>query len=217
MTDKIAFRMPVKIDRPYGTHRFDVYSTKINRPITIYRKRQLEAWVVLEYDVDVMDFCERPLVIDRETERAPRSVDFWIKRSTESAFWLLLRPAEQRCLDEGRHPYPAFEQWAIDQGVRLELLNDHALQVPGYLMQNYRTALHYIESNSELVPNALLDAVPAACATSRSLSAIERELAPADKVLVRTAIFMCVVRGILSTDSFLDRPLGPHTLFWRRS
>jgi hypothetical protein len=211
----ISFSRPLKIDRPFGTHRFDMFSTKINRRLTLYGRRSLEAWVKLEYDKNVTTFCEYPITL--ENTSPPRHVDFWVKDSNESVFWMLLRPAEQRDLDGGGTLFLAFEQWAADRGAKVRLLTQENLNVPPLLLQNYELALHYVQPNISLVPEDMRGDVRERYNNSFSLGALERELAPADPILIRTMVFAGLVAGELECDTLAIERLGIQSVFRRRT
>ena len=51
---------PTAMIRPRGEHGFEVFSPKLSRRLTIYRRVVLDAWMLIESDPSVVTFSERP-------------------------------------------------------------------------------------------------------------------------------------------------------------
>src|ERR1700712_5674253 len=51
---------PTAMTRPRGAHRFEVFSPKLSRRLTLYRRAVLDAWMLIETDPSVVSFSERP-------------------------------------------------------------------------------------------------------------------------------------------------------------
>ncbi len=49
--------------RPYGSHRYEVWSPKIARRLTLFGARSLQCWIRIEADSEIKRFCERPVII----------------------------------------------------------------------------------------------------------------------------------------------------------
>ena len=60
MGNSLPICQPVVLARPRGAHRFEAFSLKLSRRVTLYRHAALEQWVLLETDPTVEAFCERP-------------------------------------------------------------------------------------------------------------------------------------------------------------
>ncbi|MDP1656056.1 MAG: hypothetical protein Q8K91_02860 [Hylemonella sp.] len=71
----LSFSTPLDIKRPYGSFRFDVFSLKADRRMTLYGKAALCQFIELESDFEVTALCERPLLIP--DIKPKRLVDFW--------------------------------------------------------------------------------------------------------------------------------------------
>jgi hypothetical protein len=76
--------------RPYGTHRYDVYGPKVDRRLTLFGHRTLNAWLQLEFNPDVVAYCERPLRVP--DIRPARMVDFWVHRRDDGERFLVVLP-----------------------------------------------------------------------------------------------------------------------------
>lgn len=80
---------------PYGTHRYDVYGPKVDRRLILLGHRTLNAWLQLEFNADVVAYCERPL---RVPDIPPaRMVDFWVHGRDDGERFLIVLRAVQNC------------------------------------------------------------------------------------------------------------------------
>jgi hypothetical protein len=51
---------PLALARPRSAHRFEAFSLKLARRVTLYRHVALQQWVLLQANPTVEAFCERP-------------------------------------------------------------------------------------------------------------------------------------------------------------
>jgi hypothetical protein len=75
MENSIRIERPVVLVRPRGAHRLEVFSPKLNRRLTFYRRSALEQWVLIEADPAISAFCERPGFIQFGGQRY--LAEFW--------------------------------------------------------------------------------------------------------------------------------------------
>jgi hypothetical protein len=90
MVDLLRCFNPIQLSRPRGTHRYDVFSFKLNRRLTFYGRSAFEAWLMIESDPVVRTFCERPGVMTIDGHR--RLVDFWVSFVDHEGLVLLSEP-----------------------------------------------------------------------------------------------------------------------------
>jgi hypothetical protein len=72
------YTTPVNEARPLGASRFECWSPKLRRRISLYSQRAFDQWILLEADPEVTVFCERPYWAVVNGER--KLVDFWVRR-----------------------------------------------------------------------------------------------------------------------------------------
>lgn len=77
MENSLHITEPVALVRPRGAHRFEAFSPKLARRLTLYRRALLEQWFLLEADPAVTTFCERPGYV--HVEGLQRLADFWVR------------------------------------------------------------------------------------------------------------------------------------------
>lgn len=61
---------------------FVAYSRKVDREIKVIGPTNFDAWLLLEFDVDIINFCERPpldLALMPAKEGKHRPYDFWVR------------------------------------------------------------------------------------------------------------------------------------------
>ena len=81
---------PLTLPRPRGAHRYDVFSPKLGRRLTLYRRSAFEAWLMLEADPAAKTFCERPGFMAVDGQRCV--VDFWARFGDRECLVVLSEP-----------------------------------------------------------------------------------------------------------------------------
>ena len=112
------YTRPADGHRPYGTHRFDVYSLKAARRLTLFGRASLSVWVQLEADATVTRLCERPLVVPDTLPR--RVVDFWAEQDGQDRLIFLTRTSDPALIAKRRSQLASFCIWAKDTGLSVE-------------------------------------------------------------------------------------------------
>lgn len=194
---------PVPVGRPPFRHRFEVFSPKLDRGVTLFSWDAVLAWTLIEATAQIDRFCERPgMVLDKEDWRL---ADFWVCRAGQSEYWLLpdinlpiIGDAPRIKCDAEKNALPAIT----------EQLKQHAV-----LIRNWQSALPYITSNRRWVTAQQGARIVAFCGQSRSLVDIERRELPADPVITRTVVFDLVRRGMLRAEDMAIHPLTAGSRF----
>lgn len=207
---KPRFSKPADNTRPYGSHRYDVYGVKIERPLTLFGELALRAYAALEADPEVLAYCERPIVL---TELKPRRiVDFWVERIDREEIWLLLRPRELRWREQPEATIDTFETWAKARCLSVVLRTTDDLELGEYGQRNWGEMLRYLGANLRFLNSELLKRVASCCDAERTLREIEGSLSEDDPVLVRTAVFRLCQKGSLVLPNIHDVRLGLETV-----
>jgi hypothetical protein len=106
------YARPADDRRPHGSNRFDVFSLKAGRRLTLFGWGPLWQWVLLEADPSVTDLCERPLAIPDTRPR--RVVDFWAASGPSDRLILLIRSDDPISGAKRRAQLAAFVSWAAE-------------------------------------------------------------------------------------------------------
>lgn len=209
----MVYRSPVAVARPYGSYRFDVFSMKLKRSMTLYGEAALMTWVDLEADPQVTDLCERPLVIDGCKPR--RAVDFWAIKNANIHYYLLLRGSETSEKLFARAAVADFVYWAEQSKARIVTIDPAAFKARRYRYYNLAHMLQclsiycaHVERNFR--PRALTS-LPA----SFTLEQGAESTFPDDLSIGRSLIFREFLQGRLNCPSLNDIPLGRNTQFGR--
>lgn len=208
MTNTARFLRAVDDTRPYQSHRYDVFGPKINRRLSLYRLKLVDAWLLLESDPAVVAYCERPLLIPGAKPK--RFVDFWVGYKGHEEIWLLSSGDEQADFE----PAPALSDWAKSNRCAIRAIKPPDESARTYL-DNWGVIVRELSSNRRYLTPALMNAVRATLAHARPIMALCQLLPDHDPVLVRTALFSLIHSGDAVCTDMTSRTLGPHSLVVR--
>ncbi|WNC95292.1 hypothetical protein RI103_39120 (plasmid) [Paraburkholderia sp. FT54] len=186
MVDVLRSFEPLTLPRPRGAHRYDVFSPKLGRRLTLYRRSAFEAWLMLEADPAAKTFCEWPGFMAVDGQRCV--VDFWA-RSDDHEYLVLLsetRPATD--CPGGRLDFDP-EAYAVRH---IDAAERAAARV---WTGNWQRMLPVLVAARGLVKPSMLGAIERFVASPQSLMMIEREFSTGDPSLVRAAVFELLHRG----------------------
>ena len=189
---------PADSRRPYGSHRFDVFSLKAGRRLTLYGRGALNLWIHLEMDPAVTNLCERPLVLQDGKPR--RIVDFWARGNGADRLLLLVRDfdSEPKVRQKGADQLTAFRIWAADVGCTVEEVL--ASEDEGYAVDNLMILLQYCSSYQSTLTDSIIQRASQALVESMPVARLIEALGgakgneDADDVL-RAAVYDLVRRG----------------------
>lgn len=177
---------PLTLPRPRGAHRYDVFSPKLGRRLTLYRRSAFEAWLMLDADPAAKTFCERPGFLAVGGQRCV--VDFWARFNDHECLLVLaeVTPATDRPRGRVDFDPEAFAVRHIDAAERA---------ATGVWIGNWQRMLPVLVAARGLVKPSMLSAIKRFVASPQSLMTIEREFSTGDPSLVRAAVFELLHRG----------------------
>ena len=196
---------PMALARPRGAHRFEAFSLKLARRLTLYRSSALQQWILLEATPSVETFCERPgyLFIDGRKILA----DFWVRNADRNELVIL---SENKTVDDE----------LLTDGATLEIPELSIRRVePAELIasrvwiNNWRSMLPCLIANRRLHTRSLSDSVLGFLSQPNRLADIERQFTTGDPVLVRAALFGLLHEGRVSAPELHSQPLSLRTPF----
>lgn len=200
------YTAPADTRRPYGAHRFDVYSLKAKRRLTLFGVRTLVHWVGLEADPAVTRLCERPLVI--RDVRPHRVVDFWVNGPEVNKFVLLLRDGEVKDAERRRQALTAFRTWAADVGCTVEELPRPTTPPTGVWLSNWIQVLQQISSYEPYLTAQLVRRVENELSARKPMRIVLEAVSDIDPESVRAAICMLIRRGTHRIVDLDSQPLS---------
>lgn len=203
------YERPESIRRPYKSFRFDVFSLKAGRRMTLYGKPAMSQFIELEADHDVSALCERPLKIPEL--KPERCVDFWALRGARPHFYLLLNKAGAWDAEKPRRAIEDFREWVKgENGLLHEVVADvfHERRVQH---ANWTAILQHLVAHRGQVSQALLERLAIELPPSFTLSQVETQFADIDAMLIRAAVFTLLANGSLRCPSIAKQQLHPLT------
>jgi hypothetical protein len=204
MEDSLHIAEPVALVRPRGAHRYEGFSPKLSRRLTLYTHPALEQWILLEANPAVLAFCERPGYVQLDGRQ--RLADFWL-----------------RYVD--RHELVFLNDMRVDEGI-----SDASLKLDGKALtirrvapaelvaarawiDNWRCMLPCLIANRRLVLPSLSRSIERFLDKPKRLADVEREFSAADPVIVRAALFNLLHQGKVSAPELHTQPLSLLTSF----
>ena len=210
MSQVLRFEAAEDNHRPFGSHRYVVWSPKIRRRLSLFGEAALNAWINIEANPQIVAFCERPAV--SRSQKPARVVDFWVQLRSTEELWFVRRRREPH-EDPGSSIAPSFRSWAKDNGLTLRYFEPHDLILSEPLARNWGIVLRYLTANRTLIDKEILERVKGACNPAIALRALEQHCGDEDPVIVRAAAFTLLQQGVLRSHEFGATPIGPSMQF----
>ncbi len=191
--------------RPYSTHRFDVYSPKLQRPIVLFGLDVLRLWILIESDPTVLEYCERPIILENWKPKC--GIDFWVGRLYSQEFLTLkeLVPIKQ---DNAKPVGTSLAKLDCLDDIPVRLIDTKEFDSRKLELENWGTIIRDVSAFSRYVSKQLLESILAAAHSPVQLSGIEESLDSVDPILVRVAAFTHMLRGTLICKSLKNQRLS---------
>lgn len=194
---------PVAVSRPRFSHRYEAYSPKLARRITLFSWDAVQLWTLFEAEPAIEFFCERPgLAMHQQSWRL---ADFWVQRAGHSEVWFL---PETELVPSG--PARQIQTSSIDQ---IKLADSTLLSGQAMLVRNWQAILPYVVSNRREFNSTQKRRVLDFCSQSQALVDIERAELPADPIVTRSTTFDLVRCGELLAEDLHERTLDSSSRF----
>jgi hypothetical protein len=193
--------------RPFGSHRFDVYSPKLSRQLILFGMSAVDLWTTLEADPAVITFCERPTMLP--DTRPQRAVDFWVKLQHSEEF-LVLRRSSAASADATPAPSADTdgEQQAID-GIPVRYVASGHFDQSRIKLANWGWIIRDLAAFSRFVPEPLCRDVAASIGGGKSIAQLQAELSEFDSSTVKLAVYVLLHRGQAVCEQLATQALGP--------
>ncbi|WP_434667283.1 hypothetical protein P5W99_38675 [Paraburkholderia sp. A3BS-1L] len=194
---------PVALARARGAHRFEVFSPKLKRRLTLDRRCAVDQWFVLESDPTVRAFCERPCFVQFHGRRY--LIDFHVCYADRQELLLLPDPV---IVEDGKSR-------AADDASAMTVRHVESAELVAsrIWVDNWQRILPCLIATRGLVPASLLNSIERFVATSQSLLDIEREFSTGDPIVVRAALFGLLHTGRVTAPELRTEPLSWLTRF----
>ena len=192
----MSYDQPVQTVRPGYSHRFDVFSPKLGRALTLYSQNQVDLWILLEVAPAVQGFCEHPVHLHSAAGRQKLLVDFSVPRQDYDELLLLVDTE------------PETDAYRVPESARLRYITRDALAQHAAYIENWRSMLPYVTTYRRWLKEVDLARAVALCDQPTPLAALERALSRDDPLWARTVVFAALAKGQLSAPSLMTRFWG---------
>jgi hypothetical protein len=209
----LFFDKPLAISRPYKSYRFDGFSLKADRRVTLYGKPALCQLIELEANAEVTALCERPLIIPDTSPK--RVVDFWAMEGGVSILYLLGSASEFSERSKKRQAYVDFADWAKQERAQVKEVSVDTFESRRVRLENWLAILQHVVNHRGFLTDALLERCAAEFPKRFTLTQIESTMNDLDAMLVRAAVFHLLLRGSLRCPDIDEQHLHPHTAMER--
>ena len=194
----MGYHTPVHTDRPPNSHRFDVFSPKLGRPLTLFSYPQLHQWLLLEAFPGVRTFCERPDYLDLQ-EGPPRLIDFWVQRLRLEAF-LVLVDNDTPELTLAKAPR-----------IPVSYITPKALARWAPLARNWQSMISYLTAQRRWFTEGDVETAAAQCNRPMTLGQFEQQLSSRDPAWTRAVLFAALAHGRVRAPSLRTTPWSLET------
>jgi hypothetical protein len=204
MEDSLHIAKPVALVRPRGAHRYEAFSLKLSRRLTLYTRPSLEQWILLEADPAVVTFCERPGYVQFDGHQL--LADFWVRYVDRQDVVVL---NDSRVDDEISDASRELDGKALT----IRRVAAAELIAARVWIGNWQGMLPCLIANRKLVLPSLSRPIERFLARPKRLADVEREFSAGDPVLVRAALFSLLHQGKVSAPELHTQPLSLLTSF----
>lgn len=200
------FKEPAYNRRPYGCHRYDVFSPKLQRQVTLYGRNALDLWTTLEASPQVLSFCERPMLIPDISPK--RAFDFWVQRAAGDEFLILLNVPESP--DGPGQPRGAQGMaGTVVAGGTVRCLDSREMAQHSIALTNWGWIIRDLSAFGRFIPPAVRNDVRNALEGGKTIAQLQAELAPVDGSTVKLAVFALLHCGQAVCHQLATEHLGP--------
>ena len=200
------FKQPAYNRRPFGSHRFDVFSPKISRQLVIFGMSAVDLWTTLEADPDILTFCERPMLIP--DTRPCRAVDFWVE-SKHGEQLLVLQRSSAASGGDGVTPDETVTAPSLIDGMAVRYVPISDFDQARTRLTNWGWIIRDLAAFSRFVPESLCREVAMSIGGGKSIAQLQSDLAEFDSSTVRLAVYLMLHRGQAVCRQLATHALAP--------
>lgn len=200
------FKQPAYNRRPFGSHRFDVFSPKISRQLVLFGMASVDLWTSLEADPDILTFCERPILIPDTQPR--RAVDFWVESKQGEQLLVLQRSSAPSERDGSVADKAVSAPPSID-GIAVRYVPVSEFDHNRTRLTNWGWIIRDLAAFSRFVPESLCREVAMSIGSGKSIAQLQADLADFDSSTVRLAVYLLLHRGQAVCRQLATQALEP--------
>lgn len=203
-SSSLAMPSPTEIKRLPWMRRLSFISPKLSQLVTLFSYGSHNLWGYIESHPAITSFCEYPgyVIVDEQRVLAT----FWVRGDEHQQFLVL--EGDIQVEPEDSTTAPTFLDASVHT-ITQDWLTSHQQWI-----ENWHRINPYIVSNSRFVTPQIIGATAALFNHPMKLFDAEHALHRVDPQLVRTAVFMLLQRGQITSADLTSKPLNGATLFY---
>jgi len=202
--ERVHFTSPIETRRPYARNRFEVWSPKLNRRLTLYGELALYLWVILEANSFIKRYCERPY--QTILFKKDRIIDFWVDDDANPKFILLSSNDEASGMLNEINGSSSFSSWLVDHGISIEVFTRQDYLRQKTFVDNWSRIIRFLSANGALVDKEIRNKVHRAIVVSEAieLEDLVKSIPGEDPVIIKSAVFCLLHEGRVKSDSLVQ-------------
>ncbi|MNW37250.1 hypothetical protein D3C74_142890 [compost metagenome] len=192
-----------EIKNEMGRDRFFVFSRRLNREVRLYGKLQYDHWAMVETDLSIKDYCERPkkIVVSVAGEIIETVFDMWVKTSAYEEF-IFVSNAHELDINGNRVKQRKIKEllaqqiWCKQMKQNHRVVTDENIRLNPILLANKKTLIPYFVEENELNNELCQRIIDKLRNQTMSIREIER-ISGFHNISVRNQIFAMIYHGII--------------------
>jgi hypothetical protein len=216
-----SYKSPIRVgpQTQYGNNRWEVYSPKLKRNVTLYSNLEYDHWVLIEANPHIQTFCEQPLKIRIKLPLGDVTTifDMWVRwkggreefREIKYKSDLNKTLANSRCIRQ----VEAQMRWCELQNKNYKVITDETIRANPTYLSNWKLILQHLAyvQDIDLKPYLHQIVLKLSLKGESTIVEIEKALPDIEPSLVRSSIFTLLHLGELSADALKDKCLDRKT------
>jgi hypothetical protein len=216
-----VYSVPLKIgpQSDYGNNRWEVYSPKLQRNVTLYSNLEYDHWVLIESNPEIVFFCEQPLKI---RIKLPIGVvttifDMWIQ--WKSGLEEFREVKFENDLEDSRRnsrisrQIQAQRKWCELNNKKYSIITEKSIRSNLIYLSNLKLILRHLDRESNQKKDLISERIIRMLSEQRTLAIgkIEKSFSDVESLTVRSAVFELLHKNRLTSD-LENKPLDLNSI-----
>lgn len=144
----------------YGSNRWFTYSPKVHRIVNLYSDLEFDHWVLVEFNPNVLSFCEQPRRIngvDKNGNKIDSIFDMWCREANDKSYYTEVKyhreldPFNAKYSERSAKQVDFQRSWCELNGFQYMLQTDEDIYKNKMLLSNYKKMLPYIDDQRTII------------------------------------------------------------------
>lgn len=207
-SNRLSFKTPLAIKRPFGKDRYEVWSPKLSRRLTLYSELNLYCWVLIEGNPSIQRFCERPYAIQLFGKKS--TVDFWTSGDVGDQFIFITPDETPSKLEQEIFSQKSFVSWAQDGAIDIKIISKESIRNKNTEICNWSLMIRHLSANHALISEDMSRKIQRMIIAGGevTLQEILDTLNSDDPVVVKAAAFQLLHCGKAKCRDLASNPLS---------